>query len=224
MAKKLLSDQEEYDKNVAMTQKILDDKFAQGRLTKLSMSEILEGINEVKTFEERVQVLRNNSERSLNTLLLFTFDGLPWALSPEDIRTLKYKVPSADDDVFIHGTNLHQEAKRFYIFRLDTLPRLRALHLLAEMLENLHPDEGEILKGMMLGSLPYENITKQLVAAAFPDLFPGYVPEEEGKQEEQDTKTPAQEDQAPKSTSSTSGAKSPRKSKPKKEETPNASV
>jgi len=233
MAKQLLSDKDEYAKHTRLTQQILDEKFAQGRIKKMAMDEVLEGINEIQNFDTRVQVLRNNSERSLNTLLLFTFDGVPWALSPEDVKTVKYRAPDASEDQHMQGTNLFVEGKRFYVFRLDTLTRKKGIELLTEMLENLHPNEGEILKGMLLGKLPYTNITKDLVATAFPDLFLGYVPErpknedmEEGKSEEQESE-PAKEP-VPSVPSGVDSSKNTKvtKCRPKKEkkEVPDAAV
>lgn len=198
MTKQLVSDEDEYAKHARLTQQILDEKFAQGRIKKMSMDEVLEGINEIQDFDTRVQVLRNNSERSLNTLLLFTFDGVPWALSPEDVKTVKYRAPDVSEDQHVQGTDLYAEGKRLYVFRLDTLTRKKGLELLIEMLENIHPNEGEILKGMLLGKLPYTNITKDLVATAFPDLFPGYVPvrPEEKKEEGTEGKSEPQENES----------------------------
>jgi hypothetical protein len=173
-----------------LTQKILDEKFKTGHLNNLSIPEKLETISKINPFSERVKALQANSERSLNTILLYTFGDYKWKFTKEDIDKLEYKEPPADEDVFIQGTNLNQEAKRLYIFMEgEKASKEKLSEILLVMLENLHPDEGKILKGMFEGNSPYKNITKKLVTTAFPDLFPDYK-EEEKKPEGKSNPTP----------------------------------
>lgn len=161
------------------TQQILDAKFKMGELSKLTIPEKLEGISEISSFGERVEALRMNSERSFNTILHYTYGNFKWKFTPEEIEEIEYKEPSDDIDVSVQGMNLVQEAKRIYIFLEESAAdKKRLKNILIEMLENLHPDEGKILKGIFAGKVPYKNITKKLVATAFPDLFPGYIEEE----------------------------------------------
>jgi hypothetical protein len=173
-----------------LTQKILDEKFKTGHLNNLSIPEKLETISKINPFSERVKALQANSERSLNTILLYTFGDYKWKFTKEDIDKLEYKEPPADEDVFIQGTNLNQEAKRLYIFvEGEKASKEKLSEILLVMLENLHPDEGKILKGIFEGNSPYKNITKKLVTTAFPDLFPDYK-EEEKKPEGKSNPTP----------------------------------
>jgi hypothetical protein len=159
-------------------------------LNNLSIPEKLETISKINPFSERVKALQANSERSLNTILLYTFGDYKWKFTKEDVDKLEYKEPPADEDVFIQGTNLNQEAKRLYIFMEgEKASKEKLSEILLVMLENLHPDEGKILKGMFEGNSPYKNITKKLVATAFPDLFPDYK-EEEKKPEGKSNPTP----------------------------------
>lgn len=173
-----------------LTKKILDEKFKTGHLNNLSIPEKLETISKINPFSERVKALQANSERSLNTILLYTFGDYKWKFTKEDVDKLEYKEPPADEDVFIQGTNLNQEAKRLYIFMEgEKASKEKLSEILLVMLENLHPDEGKILKGIFEGNSPYKNITKKLVATAFPDLFPDYK-EEEKKPEGKSNPTP----------------------------------
>lgn len=159
-------------------------------MNNLSIPEKLETISKINPFSERVKALQANSERSLNTILLYTFGDYKWKFTKEDVDKLEYKEPPADEDVFIQGTNLNQEAKRLYIFMEgEKASKEKLSEILLVMLENLHPDEGKILKGMFEGNSPYKNITKKLVATAFPDLFPDYK-EEEKKPEGKSNPTP----------------------------------
>lgn len=159
-------------------------------MNNLSIPEKLETISKINPFSERVKALQANSERSLNTILLYTFGDYKWKFTKEDVDKLEYKEPPADEDVFIQGTNLNQEAKRLYIFMEgEKASKEKLSEILLVMLENLHPDEGKILKGIFEGNSPYKNITKKLVATAFPDLFPDYK-EEEKKPEGKSNPTP----------------------------------
>lgn len=159
-------------------------------MNNLSIPEKLETISKINPFSERVKALQANSERSLNTILLYTFGDYKWKFTKEDVDKIEYKEPPADEDVFIQGTNLNQEAKRLYIFMEgEKASKEKLSEILLVMLENLHPDEGKILKGIFEGNSPYKNITKKLVATAFPDLFPDYK-EEEKKPEGKSNPTP----------------------------------
>lgn len=159
------------------TQQILDAKFAAGRLENLSLHEKLEGLSEITSFQERVLTLRANSERSFNTILHYTFGDFKWKLTPEDIKSIEY-MSSDDSDPSIQGMNLIKEARRLYVFLEDSAAtKERLIEILTEMFENLHEDEVKILKGMFEGKLPYKNVTKKLVATAFPDLFPDFAEE-----------------------------------------------
>lgn len=159
-------------------------------MNNLSIPEKLETISKINPFSERVKALQANSERSLNTILLYTFGDYKWKFTKEDVDKIEYKEPPADEDVFIQGTNLNQEAKRLYIFMEgEKASKEKLSEILLVMLENLHPDEGKILKGIFEGNSPYKNITKKLVATAFPDLFPDYK-EEEKKPEGNANPTP----------------------------------
>jgi len=186
-------------------------------LNNLSIPEKLETISKINPFSERVKALQANSERSLNTILLYTFGDYKWKFTKEDIDKLEYKEPPADEDVFIQGTNLNQEAKRLYIFMEgEKASKEKLSEILLVMLENLHPDEGKILKGIFEGNSPYKNITKKLVATAFPDLFPDYK-EEEKKPEGKSNPTPKPSGGSKKkSTKQTEPA--PEKTEDKKEE------
>lgn len=186
-------------------------------MNNLSIPEKLETISKINPFSERVKALQANSERSLNTILLYTFGDYKWKFTKEDVDKIEYKEPPADEDVFIQGTNLNQEAKRLYIFMEgEKASKEKLSEILLVMLENLHPDEGKILKGIFEGNSPYKNITKKLVATAFPDLFPDYK-EEEKKPEGKSNPTPKPSGGSKKkSTKQTEPA--PEKTEDKKEE------
>jgi hypothetical protein len=174
-----------------MTQEILDAKFRKGEIKRLFIGEILEGLAEVKTFPERVKALRANSERSLNTILMYTFKNEQHRITKEILDNLSYdETPIGDNDISLYPGNLHEVARRLYVFNRADLTEMKLKRLLEDILETLHPSEREILIGVFKGKLPYKNITRNLVETAFPDLFVNEVKkdtseaQEEGKSED----------------------------------------
>lgn len=161
-----------YRKHELETQRVMDEKFKEGNVKNLYIPEILEGLSEITSFKDRVAALRNNSEISLNTILHMAFRDERPLLTKDDVLSLEYNSPFKDDDYSVSPSSLYAIAKRLYIFYRPDITKNKMKLLLLEMLENLHEDEAKILIGVFTGDIPYPNITKKLVASAFPDLWP----------------------------------------------------
>lgn len=187
---------DEYDRHLEATQRILDDKFKNGLIKNIYIPEVLEGLNEIDDFEERVKALRNNSDRSLNTILQITFVEDRPILSGKMVAGLKYKAPYGGDDYSIAASNLFGVSKRLALFYRSDIPVDKMKKIATEILENLHPTEGEIFKGIFAGVLPYKRVDKALVKAAFPDLFSHEV-EETAIAKSTDEEPAKDEDQKP---------------------------
>lgn len=157
---------------MAETEKILAEKFKDGKINNQYIPEILEQLANISSFRDRVAALQANSDRSLNTILWFTFREERPRLSKEDVETLQYKPAPSDLDYSIAPSTLYDVSKRLYLFYREDLTVEKMKDILTEMLENLHPDEAEILKGIFIGKQPYNYVTIKLVRTAFPDLFP----------------------------------------------------
>jgi hypothetical protein len=143
--------------------------------------EILEGLETITIFKERVEALKRNSDRSLNTVLYFTFKQDRPLLSGKELLAIEYKPSHEADDISISPMNLYDTAKRLYIFERKDIALNHMIKIATEILENLHPSEAEIFKGIFTGKMPYKGITKHLVQTTFPDLFAGEEPEEKEK-------------------------------------------
>ena len=133
--------------------------------------EILEWCSKGKTKKERVARLQKNGGSELKQILGYTFDpGVEWLL-PEGIPPYKPVADSAD----IHG-QFQSELRRLYLFvdgPTDTQQNLKPQRretLFIELLESIHPDDAKLLSSMKEGKMPFKNITRNVVAEAFPNL------------------------------------------------------
>jgi hypothetical protein len=153
-----------------ITQRIIDEKFKKGEIKNMYIPEVLEGLNEIEDFNERVETLRKNSERSLNTILLATFNDIRPVITSEDIESITYKPAYSGEDYSIAASTLFDVAKRFYVFYREDVSLEKMKMIAGSILENLHPNEADIFKAIFTGVLPYENITPELVSTAFPEF------------------------------------------------------
>ncbi len=139
----------------------------------LIFSEILDLVNNAKTKEEKIFLLRKHSMPAYKGILRINFDesvsmGLPAGEPP-------FKKESGKP-IGYHEANLITEFRRFYIW-LDPkqkLTKIRKEKLFIEMLEGLHLSEAEILCLVKDKDLEkkYKTITYDIVREAFPDLLP----------------------------------------------------
>lgn len=167
-----------FEKHIRATQDILDEKFKMGTISNMYIPEILEGLEAIVVFGDRVAALKKNSDRSLNTVLYYAFKQDRPILTAKEVLAIEYKPSHEADDISISPMNLYDTAKRLYIFDSKTITVAHMIKMATEILENLHPSEAEVFKGIFTQKMPYKNITKKLVETAFPDLFAGEEPEE----------------------------------------------
>lgn len=170
--------EENYERHIKATQDILDEKFKMGSISNMYIPEILEGLEAIPVFKDRVEALKKNSDRSLNTVLYYTFKNDRPLMTGNDVEEIKYTPSHAEDDISIAPMNLYDTAKRLYIFDRKDITVTHMIKLATEILENLHPLESGVFKGIFIGKMPYKNITKNLVKTAFPDLFSDEIEEE----------------------------------------------
>ena len=139
-------------------------------MTKLpGVAEILKGVNEKATEQERQDVLAGHWP---NVTMLKVLRGF-WA--DDQILDLPAGTPPytpAKKSQDLQGS-LYREIKKMYIFLPETnAKRTRKEQLFIEMLEVLDPDDAELIVAMKDRKMPYENITEDLVRKTFPDLLP----------------------------------------------------
>ena len=160
--------------------------------------EVLELASKQKTKDKKIEVLRNYGDISLKTLFIWNFDESVISLLPEGAvpyastdkqnsfsGTLSDKVTDAVSKMneidsrslgaWDQGqTSIRKEFKMFYNFVKggnDGLSSLRRETMFINILEGLHPLEAEILILTKDKKLQTKyNITKELVAEAYPDI------------------------------------------------------
>ena len=134
----------------------------------LSIDEILMGIDQLKTNEERVATLKKYKHDAIEAILRGAFDpDIKWALPAGPVP---YRASGAIDQQGM----LYSEYKRFYIFIEGSCPNLRQARrelLFVQFLESLHPADAALMSHVKDKHLPYPNITPELVEEAFPGLL-----------------------------------------------------
>ena len=134
----------------------------------LSIDEILMGIDQLKTNEERVATLKKYKHDAIEAILRGAFDpDIKWALPAGPVP---YRASGAIDQQGM----LYSEYKRFYIFIEGSCPNLRQARrelLFVQFLESLHPGDAALMSHVKDKHLPYPNITPELVEEAFPGLL-----------------------------------------------------
>jgi len=134
------------------------------------VSEILALVSKQKTNAKRIEVLREYENQALKSVLIWNFDDTVITVLPAgDVPFKPNEAPAGTEH-----TSLRQEHQYLYNFIKggnDTLPAVRRETIFIQILENLHPEEAEILvltKDKKLQS-KYK-ITKDLVSEAYPDI------------------------------------------------------
>ena len=114
--------------------------------------EVLDLVSKQKTKAKKVQVLQKYDEFHLRTIFLWNFDEVIQSVLPEG------EVPYTPNDAPLgtDHTRLWSEYKGLYRFvkgGADKLTRTRRENLFIQLLENLHPDEAEIVALIKDGGL-----------------------------------------------------------------------
>lgn len=134
------------------------------------VSEILELVSKQKTIAKKIEVLKEYENVALKSILIWNFDETAISVLPEGNVPFKPNEAPAGTE----HTSLRQEHQYLYNFLKggnDTLSPIRKETMFIQILENLHPDEADILvltKDKKLQS-KYK-ITKDIVEQAFPDI------------------------------------------------------
>ena len=133
-----------------------------------SIAEVLKKVNNAKTKDKKIEILRKHDTESLRMVIKSSFDPkIKWVL-PEG--AVPYKPNDAPDGT--EHTLLSQEAKRLYHFIQgadNVTPRAQKENMYIQMLEGLHRDEAEVLvyaKDKILHQ-KYKGLSHEVVKTAF---------------------------------------------------------
>ena len=140
---------------------------------------IYEVLNEIKNATDKNQkivTLRLNNTQALREVLRYAF-------TPQ-LKFFTNQVPKYKPDNPPEGmsfNSLFNECRRFYILTEEPVEfslcgkrtnANRKMEILTQILENIHPNEAEVLSRMVTGDFSkYYGITKKLVEEAFPGLL-----------------------------------------------------
>ena len=133
-------------------------------------TEILEVVSKARTKAKRIELLQEHRNDALVALLIWNFDDTCFSELPEGPVPFRPNEAPAGTE----HTSLRQEQRHFYNFIQGgnpTLSKTRRETIFIQILENLHPDEAQLLivvKDKRLNE--FYNVTQALVSEAYPDI------------------------------------------------------
>lgn len=135
---------------------------------KLSISEILQKVSRTQGRNAKIEMLRQNSSPTLNTILKCAFDP-----------NIKFQLPETDppykpNDLPDCEGLLYNEIRKMYLFiegGKPELPQHKREYLFIQMLETVNEDDAKLLLNVKNKRTGYKTITKKLVEEAFPGLI-----------------------------------------------------
>ena len=107
------------------------------------LSEVLTKVNNAKTKDKKIAVLKENDSEALRMVIKSSFDPkIKWVLPEGNVPFKPNEAPEGTEH-----TLLSQEVKRFYHFiegADNVTPRMRKETMFIQMLEGLHIDEAPV--------------------------------------------------------------------------------
>ena len=138
-----------------------------------NMYEILDQFKNVKTKQERIDVLRRNDNYALRNVLIGAFDP--------NIKFTVKKVPDykkMDVPPGLSYSHMTEALSKVYLFvdgnerRPSGLTEKRETELLIQILESLEEKESEVFANMIRKDLKVPYLTSNIINEAFPGLLP----------------------------------------------------
>ena len=133
-----------------------------------SIAEVLKKVNNAKTKDKKIAILKQNDSESLRIVIKSSFDPkIKWAMPEGQVPYKPNEVPEGTEH-----TLLMQEAKRLWHFiegADNRTPRMRKETMFIQMLEGLHEDEAKVLcyaKDKCLHQV-YKGLSHEVVKTAF---------------------------------------------------------
>ena len=109
-----------------------------------SIAEVLKKVNNAKTKDKKIAVLKQNDSESLRIVIKSSFDPkIKWAMPEGQVPYKPNEAPEGTEH-----TLLVQEARKLWHFiegADNTTPRMRKETMFIQMLEGLHEDEAKVL-------------------------------------------------------------------------------
>jgi hypothetical protein len=134
------------------------------------ISEVLRKVNNAKTKEEKKKILLENNTQVLRSLFIWNFDESVVSMLPAgEVPFTTNPAPEGTDHLL-----LENEGKKMFHFVKggSNITQSKREQIFLGMLENLHPDEAEILCLVKDKNLQkkYTRISKALIQETFPQI------------------------------------------------------
>jgi hypothetical protein len=133
-----------------------------------SIAEVLKKVNNAKTKDKKIAVLKEHDSESLRMVIKSSFDPkIKWVLPEGQVPYKPNEVPEGTEH-----TLLSQEVRRLWHFiegADNRTPRMRKETMFIQMLEGLHEDEAKVLchaKDKELHKV-YKGLSHEVVKTAF---------------------------------------------------------
>ena len=134
------------------------------------ISEVLRKVNNAKTKEEKKKLLLQNNTQVLRSLFIWNFDESVISMLPEgEVPYTPNPAPEGTDHLL-----LENEGKKMFHFVKggSSITQSKREQIFLGMLEQLHPDEAEVLCLVKDKALQkkYTRISKALIQETFPQI------------------------------------------------------
>lgn len=135
------------------------------------ISEVLRKVNNAKTKAEKSELLHKYNSQTLRSLFIWNFDETVISAIPEgDVPFTPNPAPEGTDN-----TLLENEGKKLFYFvkgGADHLSQSKREQIFLAILENVHPDEAEVLCLVKDKKLQkkYTRISRALIEETFPQI------------------------------------------------------
>jgi hypothetical protein len=139
-------------------------------MAKMAMSEVLKRCSEYEKEYEKVYALKENCDEATKKVLQLMFHPEVEFALPEGKPPFRYSQ-------FNEHNMLYSEVRRLYLFMkgapgTENLTPLKRESMFIGLLETVTPEDADLLLAMKEKVSPYPGLTKEVVVAAFPELFP----------------------------------------------------
>ena len=136
---------------------------------RISISEIINKLPDLKTSSEKVEWLRKNDTPALRDIIKYTYDKNVEFLIPD--TPPPWKKNEFEDEA---KSLLYREARRLKIFikggGYDSLNKIKRESLFISLLEDVDNDDAELLC-KMIAQKPLKGLSLKTVREAFPELI-----------------------------------------------------
>ena len=133
-----------------------------------SLAEVLTKVNNAKTKDKKISILKENDSEALRAIIKSSFDpNIQWVMPEGDVPYKPNEVPEGTEH-----TRLNQEYRQLwhYIKGADAkTPQFRKEQMFVQLLEGLHEDEAKVLchaKDKVLHQ-KYKGLSDNVVKEAF---------------------------------------------------------